>query len=175
MAKGLLGRRLVHFVGGQRLSGLIVETEAYLGLKDPACHSYHGKITARTKTFYLPGGHAYVYMIYGMHYCFNVVTRSEKHPEAVLIRALVPEEGIEFMKRNRPNARGEKDLCSGPGKLCQALGIDRSLNEADLEGDRIFIEKGIRVPAGKILSTPRIGVDYAGEAARWPLRFSLED
>lgn len=172
VARDLIGKRLVHVVDGERLSGVIVETEAYLGIADRAAHSFGDKRTPRTESMYLEGGHSYVYFIYGMHYCFNVVTGPAEHPEAVLIRALVPTEGVERMKLRRQSAR-EVDLASGPGKLCQALGIDRSCDRVSLvKSKKLFIENGPALK-GEIIASPRIGVAYAGEAAQWPLRFSL--
>lgn len=176
VARDLLGQRLVHTVNGKRLSGTIVETEAYLGLQDPACHSFHGKVTARTKTFYLDGGHSYVYLIYGMYYCFNVITQKTNQPEAVLIRALEPIEGLEQMKKNRPQAKNIKSLCNGPGKLCQALNISMSENEIDLlHSSKIFIEKRASLQNSEITSRPRIGIDSKGVAATWPLRFYIKN
>ena len=123
---------------------------------------------------FLPGGHAYVYFIYGMYSCFNIVTLDEKAPEAVLIRALEPKEGVAHMQKYR-NKSHLKDLTTGPGKLCQALAIDRSLNEQPLTGADIFVEKGHPVEEAQIHSTDRVGIDYAGDAVHWPLRFYLKD
>lgn len=173
VARELLGCRLVHIVNGQRLSGRIIETEAYLGLTDRACHSYGGRKTERVKSMYLAGGHAYVYFIYGMHFCFNVVTRGAREPEAVLIRALEPEEGVAEMRRRRRIAL-DRDLANGPGKLCQALAIDRSCDGADLTHDILFIEHGLPQEAESLAISERVGIEYAGEAAMWPLRFQLK-
>ena len=179
VARELLGCRLVHVVDGKRIAGRITETEAYLGVGDAACHTFGHRRTPRTKSMYLPGGHVYVYFIYGMHFCFNVVTKTEKEPEAVLIRAIQPEEGIEEMIRLRGGkpAASEKALSAltnGPAKLCEALAIDRSCDGLDLLGDELFIEKPIRkVSQDLIVAGPRIGVAYAGEAATWPLRFRI--
>lgn len=174
VARDLLGKRLVHIVNGpngrERLSGLIVETEAYLGIKDQACHSFGDRRTPRTESMYLRGGHAYVYFIYGMHNCFNVVTRHEGHPEAVLIRGLEPLEGIETMRARRKQAN-DRNLCNGPGKLCQALAIDRTCDRISLiESADLFIED-IGTPVVEASASPRVGVDYAGDAAAWPMRF----
>ncbi len=179
VARELLGCRLVRVIDGVRLSGRIVETEAYLGIDDPACHTFGDRRTPRTKSMYLPGGHAYVYFIYGMHFCFNVVTRTEREPEAVLIRAIQPEEGIDEMMRRRKatgksKAKSVSALTNGPAKLCQALGIDRSCDGLTLEGPEIFIERGSRkIVESEIHASPRVGVDYAGVAATWPLRFRV--
>ncbi|HEY8278039.1 MAG TPA: DNA-3-methyladenine glycosylase [Bdellovibrionota bacterium] len=159
VARDLLGQRLVRVWRGKRLSGLIVETEAYLGPGDAAAHTWKGRNTERVKSMYLEGGHAYVYMIYGMYFCLNVVTKKAGEPEAVLIRAVEPE--CEFSHRT-----------DGPGRLCKAMRIDRKLDGEHLRGPTIFIEQGGHFPAKEeIGSGPRIGVDYAGEAALWPLRF----
>ncbi|MGE3260194.1 MAG: DNA-3-methyladenine glycosylase [Bacteriovoracia bacterium] len=158
LAKALIGMRLVRVWRGKRRSGIIVETEAYLGAKDQAAHTFGGRRTARNQSMYLEGGHAYVYFVYGMHYCFNVVAKGVDEPEAVLIRALEPENILE--KTN------------GPAKLCQALRITKALDGESLRGETIFIEDAGQAPAAEEIGAgPRIGVDYAGEAAGWPLRF----
>jgi len=173
VARELLGCRLVHVVNGQRVSGRIIETEAYLGITDRACHSYGGRRTERVKSMYLAGGHAYVYFIYGMHFCFNVVTKGHGEPEAVLIRALAPEEGVPEMRRRR-RIKNDRDLVNGPGKLCQALGIDRQCDGVVLTGETLFIEKGTLHEAESLVISERIGIEYSGEAAKWPLRFELK-
>ncbi len=172
VAKRLLGKKLIRIYRGQRISGIIVETEAYLGISDKAAHSYGGKFTTRTQTMYLGGGHSYVYLIYGMYHCMNVVTRSTKHPEAVLIRALEPLEGIHLMKKFR-KTDDLKKLTSGPGKLCCALNIDKSQNALKLfENGELFIENGKNDAA--VETGPRINIDYAEEAAEWGLRFFIK-
>lgn len=175
VARGLLGQRLVRVAGGQRVAGIIVETEAYLGRVDRAAHSYRGR-TERNASMWLTGGHAYVYFIYGIHWCMNVVAGVAGDPVAVLVRALEPVEGLDFMRARRPRAKRDRDLCSGPGKLCEALAIDRRLDGVDLvTSDELFIEQERRraYPSARITVGPRIGVDYAGEWAREPLRFHL--
>ena len=132
VARELLGCDLVRRIGDVTLVGRIVETEAYLGVKDPCCHSFKGVLTNRTQSMYLPGGYSYVYFIYGMYHCFNVVTQMEGEPEAVLVRALKPIGGLVRMKKNRGQER-LTNLCSGPGKLCQALEITKSLNGKKLK------------------------------------------
>jgi DNA-3-methyladenine glycosylase len=174
VARELLGKRLVRVRNGRRLSGIIVETEAYLGVKDAAAHTYGGHRSPRNEAMYGDGGHAYVYFIYGMHFCLNSVTRRANQPVAVLIRALEPSEGIELMRVFR-KVKKDRDLANGPGKLCQALQIKRSCNGVDLTGDELFIEDaGIDVKRSQITAGPRIGVDYAGAAAKWPLRFLIK-
>ena len=170
VARQLLGKYLVrkHPDGGT--VGRIVETEAYVGPDDKACHASRGR-TARTETMFGPAGHAYVYFIYGFYHCLNIVTEAKDFPSAVLIRAVEPLEDIELMKVRR---RTEKlhNLASGPGKLCQAFAIDRSLNGADLCGNVLYVEDHGK-PAPKILARPRIGVDYAGKWKDKPWRFLI--
>ena len=166
VARELIGKKLVTNLPEGVTSGIIVETEAYMGTIDAAAHSYSGK-TERTKIFYGAGGFVYVYLIYGMHLCTNVVANVEDVPEAVLIRALEPVDGGELMKRRR-NKNRLRDLCSGPGKLSQALGVTKNFYGADLCGDKIFIEDGENL---SVTTTKRINVDYAGEAADYLWRF----
>ena len=176
VAKGLLGKVLVSLSGGERAAGIIVETEAYAGRGDAACHSYKRAAPSsahRTNAMFRDGGHVYIYLIYGMHHCFNVVANAVDEPEAVLIRALEPLDGLPLMARRR-GTEDIKKLCSGPGKLCNALGITREHYGADLcaEGN-LYITDGIEIPQEDILATPRINVDYAGEAALLPYRFVI--
>jgi DNA-3-methyladenine glycosylase len=173
VARALLGQRLVRIIDGQRLSGRIVETEAYIGTDDRACHASRGR-TPRTEVMFGAPGRAYVYLIYGMHHCLNVVTERREFPAAVLIRALEPVEGLASMRRWR-QARSDRDLTSGPGKLCQALRIDRGLNGADLGGADLFIEAAPQVAEARVLSTPRIGIAYAGDSRELPWRFLIRD
>lgn len=162
---------------GTRLAGRIVETEAYLGEVDRAAHSFGGRRTARNESMWGEAGHAYVYFVYGMHYCVNVVAERPGRPAAVLLRALEPLEDLERMRRSRLGRRAARpladtDLCSGPARLSQALGIDRALDGADLvTGERLYIERGRRIAPARITTTPRVGVAYAGEWAARPLRF----
>jgi DNA-3-methyladenine glycosylase len=174
IAKDLLGKKLVRIYKGKPISGIITETEAYLGVDDRAAHSYGGRDTPRVQSMYLDGGHSYVYFIYGLYFCFNVVTRTAKHPEAVLIRALEPLDGIDLMKKFRKKD-DLKSLTTGPGKLAQALNITKELNGVLLNSPQIFIEDHIKVPKSQIIAKPRIGVDYAKEAKDWPLRFYIKD
>ena len=148
----------------------IVEAEAYLGKADSAAHAFRGRVDGRTEVLYRQGGYAYVFLIYGMYSCFNVSTGPEGVPECVLIRALEPLEGIELM-RSRRGREKLTDLCSGPGKLCQAMGISREQYGTDLTRDRLFIlpKKPDDVP--EIAATPRINVEYAAEHKAMPWRF----
>jgi len=157
---------------GARVSGIIVETEAYVGVEDRASHARGGRRTARNEAMYAKPGTAYVYFTYGMHHCFNVVCGAEGEPVAVLVRALRPEEGLSLMRRRRGAGRTDRELCAGPGRLCQALGIDRRLNGADLaSGARLFIEEGAAV--GPVVRGRRIGVEYAGDWAAAELRWLI--
>jgi len=176
IARQLLGKLLVvRASDGRRISGVIVETEAYRGPEDRASHAYGGRRTARTETMYRIGGTAYVYFVYGMYHQFNVVTNLEDIPHAVLIRALEPIEGIEVIRQHR-HTKPDSHLTNGPGKLCIALGIDRTLDRADLLGDRVWIEESDRriVPSA-IAVGPRVGIDYAEEWAEKPWRFWLRN
>lgn len=169
IARDLLGKLLVVLdEQGRRVSGMIVETEAYMGVIDRAAHSYGGRRTQRNEVTYGPGGYAYVFFIYGMYFQLNFVTGEPGH--VVLIRALEPVEGIEVMRARRGLMK-DRNLTSGPGKLCIALGIDRSLNGADLEGDLIWTEDHHAVKETEIAVGKRIGIDYAAEDAEQPWRF----
>ncbi len=174
-ARKLLGKLLVvpdH--SGNRVSGMVVETEAYLGLTDEAAHSYSGRRTPRNEVTYSHGGVVYVFFVYGMYHQLNVVTGPIGHPNVVLIRALEPVEGVDLM-RERRGEMPYKNLTSGPGKLCIALGIDRGLNGADLAGDQIWLEKHRFFGEDAIASGKRIGIDYAGDDAEKPWRFWVAD
>ncbi len=166
VARSLLGKLLVH---GES-AGRIVETEAYLGNDDLAAHSSRG-ITERTKVIFGPPGHAYVYFIYGMYECLNIVAEPENTPGCVLIRALEPAGGIDEMRLRRPGARKLEDLASGPGKLTLAMGITRALNGADLLHSPLRVYKPKHEPAIRIRTTPRIGIRHCAD---WPLRFVIE-
>ena len=175
VARDLLGKKLV--VPGrnrQRVSGIIVETEAYRGPEDRASHAWNGRRTQRTETMYGAGGTAYVYFVYGMYNQFNVVTNVEDIPHAVLVRALEPSEGLTVMRRRR-HGRSEYELTSGPGRLCLAMGIDRKLDKADLLGDRVWLEDGMAISPGQIARGPRIGIDYAEKWIDKPWRFWVRD
>ena len=175
VARDLLGKKLVvPNKSGQRVAGIIVETEAYRGPEDRASHAYGGRRTNRTETMYALGGIAYVYFVYGMYNQFNVVTNVENRPHAVLVRALEPVEGLDVIKRRRAR-RSEYEWTSGPGRLCIALGIDRKLDKADLLGDRVWIEEGLSISPREIARGPRIGIDYAESWMKKPWRFWVKD
>lgn len=161
LARTLLGKVLVHRSDEGLTSGIIVETEAYLGPEDKAAHTYKAKRTPRTEVIFGKGGHAYVYLIYGLHCCFNVTANIAGRPECVLIRALEPLDGLGLMMRRRRTDR-VKSLCDGPGKLCSALGITRELYGTDLCGNELYILDGGSRNV-EVIATPRIGIDYAEE------------
>jgi DNA-3-methyladenine glycosylase len=175
VARDLLGKLLVvPTADGERVSGMIVETEAYRGPLDRAAHSYGGRRTKRTEPMYAIGGTAYVFFVYGMYYQFNVVTNAAETPHAVLIRAVEPVEGTELM-RERRHGQPDRNLTKGPGKLCIAMGIDRNLDGADLLGEQVWLETGQHARRSQIVSGPRIGIDYAEEWVDKPWRFWIKD
>jgi DNA-3-methyladenine glycosylase len=171
VAKRLLGKVICHRTrGGKVLRARIVETEAYLGIGDAAAHSFGDRKTARTKSMYMDGGHSYVFFIYGMYHCLNVVTRTADHPEAVLIRAGEPVPSPSGLVRS-------KMPTNGPGKLCRYLELNRDHDGLELwtKKSGLWIEDAPPIPNKKIAVKSRVGVDYAGEAALWPLRFYILD
>ena len=186
-ARRLLGKYLVRRFNGEVLAGRVVETEAYIGRCDKACHAYLRRRTARTETLFAPPGTAYIYLIYGMYHCLNFVTEPEGEPAAVLLRALQPVAGAETMARLRYGDKPmtpyrSKNFLNGPGKVCRALALTRAENGLDLTGDTLFLCDGPEdiglAPfpvSGKehIIAGPRIGVDYAEEARDFPWRFRL--
>jgi DNA-3-methyladenine glycosylase len=175
VARDLLGKLLVVPAdNGKRVSGRIVEAEAYRGPQDRAAHSYGGRRTKRTEVMYGIGGTAYVFFVYGMYYQFNVVTNVAETPHAVLIRAIQPVEGIELMRKRR-HGQSDHNLTNGPGKLCIAMGIDRELDAADLLGNRVWLEGAEHIPRLRIASGPRIGIDYAEGWVDKPWRFWIKD
>jgi DNA-3-methyladenine glycosylase len=176
VARDLLGKIVVRRHPDGAVSIRIDEVEAYLGADDPACHTFGGRRTARTETMWGEAGRAYVYLIYGIHSCLNVVTVGEGAPEAVLIRGGRPVTGGDLIRRRRGDRVREAALTDGPGKLCQALAITSGDDGADLCDPRsstVLVSDGFSPPEGVVRSLPRVGVDYAGEAAAWPLRFKL--
>ena len=176
VARALLGKTLVHQTAEGVTAGRIVEVEAYRGPRDRAAHSYGGRRTARNEVMYGPPGRAYVYFVYGMHHCVNVVCRLPDVPEAILLRALEPLDGEALMRRRRglPDAPARR-LCQGPGALCRAMGITRAENGTDLVRGRLRILDAPGVPAREVARSPRIGVDYAGPHAAHPWRFFVRE
>ena len=171
VARDLLGKLLVvPDVEGRRISGMIVETEAYLGTTDRAAHSFGGRRTPRNEAMYAIGGRVYVFLVYGMYHQFNVVTGPPDHPHAILIRAIKPVEGIEIMRSRRGEMK-DRNLTSGPGKLCIAMFIDRTLNGEDLVENRVWPEDHTSFADDQIAVGKRIGIDYAGDDAERPWRF----
>lgn len=178
IAEELLGKVLVSQVNGVRCAGMITETEAYAGRTDRACHAYGGRRTQRTEVMYRKGGTAYVYLCYGIHHLFNVISGPEEVPDAVLVRAIEAVEGTDTLLERRRMERAKRNWLGGPGKLTQGLGIrtDRH-NGTDLVQDpELWVEdRGISVPSRSIHCGTRIGIDYAGPDAELPYRFYLEE
>ncbi len=176
MARDLLGKILVHTTKQGVVAVRLNEVEAYLGVDDPACHTFAGRRTTRTATMWGEAGRAYVYLIYGMHHCLNVVTVGEGVPEAVLIRGGVAVTGCALARGRRGSRVAGRNLADGPGKLCQALAVNRShngLDFADSGGALTIRSDGWTPEACDVDRLPRIGVDYAGAASSWPLRLKL--
>jgi DNA-3-methyladenine glycosylase len=176
LARDLLGKFLVTNTEGRLTAGIITETEAYNGIVDRASHAFGGRRTQRTEIMYKEGGHAYVYLCYGIHHLFNIVTSLKNDPRAILIRAIKPVYGIETILKRRNAFKLSDNLCVGPGKVAQALGIQTSLSGNELsKKNKIWVsDKGYKFPAAKIKKGSRIGVDYAGEDAKLPYRFWVE-
>jgi len=175
VTRELMGQRLVRVLDGKRTSGRIVEVEAYIGEDDQASHARPGR-TRRNAPMYGPPGHAYVYFIYGMHHCLNIVTEWEGYPAAVLVRALEPLEGVEAMRARR-DGRPDVQLTSGPARLCQALDIDRRFDGADLcvPDALLFLEEDAPIPDGAVAASPRVGVRGDEVAVTVPWRFYVLD
>ncbi len=174
IAKNLIGKYLFTNIDNVLCGGIITETEAYAGITDKASHAYGNRRTARTEVMFGEGGRSYVYFTYGMHHLFNIVTSVKNNPHAVLIRAIFPTHGLETISKRRKKPVSDKNLCNGPAKLCQALGITLKENNIPLDGDKIWLEdRGLIIKETDITATPRIGVDYAGEDALLPYRFLL--
>ena len=170
----LLGKVLVRRDSGGIVRVRLTEVEAYLGVEDPACHTYRGRRTARTETMWGEAGFSYVYLVYGIHHCLNVVTVGPGDPQAVLVRCAVVEEGTDLVRRRRGRRVARRALTDGPGKLCQALGVTRIDDGVDLtarDSGLTICDDGVRIDRARVRRLPRVGVEYAGEAAAWPLRF----
>ena len=176
ISRELLGKVLCTNFHGKLTSGIIVETEAYAGVADKASHAYNGRRTKRTETMYAKGGSAYVYLCYGIHHLFNIVTNKENIPHAVLIRALQPRDGIEIMLQRRNKKKVDQSLTTGPGSLTRALGITVKDSGTFLMDNLIWLEdQNINYTNQDILATPRVGVQYAGKDAKNPWRFQVEN
>ncbi|MEZ2336804.1 DNA-3-methyladenine glycosylase [Mucilaginibacter sp. RCC_168] len=175
ISKSLLGKYLFTCIDGVTTGGYIVETEAYNGAMDKAAHSYGNRITPRTKTMFMQGGIAYVYLCYGIHEMFNIVTSTEGHAQAILIRAIHPTEGIEAMQVRRNMVVLKPAITAGPGSVAKALGISRNINAISLQSDTLWLEdRGLNFTDEQITIGPRIGVAYAGEDALLPYRFYVK-
>lgn len=175
LAIQLLGKQLYTRINGCVTSGTIVETEAYNGVTDKASHAYGTRFTPRTATMYEAGGITYVYLCYGIHHLLNVVTGSKNNPQAVLIRGIEPLTGVEVMLARRNMSSIAPRITAGPGSVAKALGIDKHLNAKDLLGDEIWIEdNGIQINPDLVVSSPRVGVDYAEDHALLPWRFYVK-
>ena len=176
IAQSLLGKILYTNFSNKLTGGMIVEVEAYLGETDKACHSYNNKRTKRTEPMFQSGGISYVYLCYGMHYLFNVVVGEKNNPCAILIRAIEPIDGIKVMLKRRNFAKLKNNLTNGPGKLTQSLGITNIANQQSLIDTLVWIEnQNIKIMKKDILSSSRIGVDYAGQDAKLPYRFYIRN
>jgi len=174
LAKDLIGKRLNTFSDGVLTAGIITETEAYAGKGDKACHAHLGRFTKRTQVMYESGGIAYVYLCYGIHHLFNIVTNTNGNADAILIRAIEPTQGLQKMLERRNRQKLEKSLTSGPGNVTKALGITKSHNTKSVLGQEIWIDNpGIKIES--IVETTRIGIDYAEEDANLPWRFYKQD
>lgn len=173
LAKDLIGKKICSTSEDILTSGIITETEAYSGHNDKACHAHLNKKTQRTEIMFAEGGHAYVYLCYGIHNLFNIVTNQSGNADAILVRAIEPLEGISTMLERRKHAKVTKTLTAGPGNFSKAMGLDRSHYGQDLVGDRVWIEEYQNPTEREITASTRIGVDYAGEDALLPWRFYL--
>lgn len=175
IARDLLGKTLLTKINNKLTGGIITETEAYAGVIDKAAHSYGGRRTKRTETMYSEGGVSYVFLCYGIHHLFNIVTNKKDVPEAVLIRAIYPTVGVAEILKRRNATTVTKNLCVGPGKVSAALGINKFHDNISLAGKTIWLEDtGIKIKSKDIHVGPRIGVDYAGDDALLPYRFWIE-
>lgn len=175
ISKSLLGKYLFTCIDGVTTGGYIVETEAYNGIVDKAAHSYGNRLTPRTQTMFMHGGIAYVYLCYGIHEMFNIVTSTEGHPTAILIRAVHPTEGIEAMQVRRNMPVLKPTITAGPGSVAKALGISRNINAISLQSDTLWLEdRGLNFTDDQITIGPRIGVAYAAEDALLPYRFYVK-
>jgi DNA-3-methyladenine glycosylase len=176
VARDIVGRKLVHVTDEGTVAGIVVEAEAYTGVEDPASHAYAGRRTRRNDVMWGPPGFAYVYPIYGMYLCFNVVCGQVGEPQGTFLRAVRPTEGQDLMAIRRGfsvlDEKSERQLCNGPSKLCQAFGITRSLNGVDVCGEALFFTTG--TDPGTVIAAWRVGIDYAGPGREWPWRFLVQ-
>jgi DNA-3-methyladenine glycosylase len=175
LSRNLIGKYLFTLINGELTGGYIVETEAYAGIIDRASHSFGGRMTPRTQTMYMQGGVAYVYLCYGIHEMFNIVTSIEGQPHAILIRAVQPTDGLDIIMKRRNMETLKPNITKGPGSVAKALGISRKINAFSLQGDTVWVEdRGLTFTDDEVTAGPRIGVDYAGDDALLPYRFYVK-
>lgn len=170
LAEDLIGLEVFTNINGAITSGIVTETEAYAGKGDKACHAHLGRFTKRTAVMYEPGGIAYIYICYGIHHLFNIVTNTKGHADAILIRAVEPTKGIDIILERRQKPRVDKSLSAGPGNVSKALGLSKKHNSLSVSSETIWFENSIPKPSN-IIKTTRIGIDYAGDDALLPWRF----
>lgn len=170
LARDLIGKKIFTFFDGQLTGGSITETEAYAGVGDKACHAHLGRFTERTKVMYESGGIAYIYLCYGIHHLFNIVTNTKGNADAILVRGFEPEIGIETIMKRRQKSKIQKNLTAGPGNVSQALGLSKAQNAQSVSSDELWLEDGKKFDEN-IVETTRIGIDYAEEDAELPWRF----
>ncbi|MBD1392110.1 DNA-3-methyladenine glycosylase [Mucilaginibacter glaciei] len=176
LSRDLIGKYLFTCIDGNLTGGYIVETEAYAGIIDKASHAHGGRMTPRTKTMYLQGGVSYVYLCYGIHEMFNIVTSVDGQPHAILIRAIHPTDGLDMIMARRDMDTLKPNITRGPGSVAKALGISRNINAMSLQGDTIWVEdRGLTFPDVEVVAGPRVGIDYAGDDALLPYRFYLKE
>ena len=174
IAKELLGKKLVSNFGGNITSGIICETEAYCGTKDRGCHAYNGRFTDRTKIMYAVGGVVYVYLCYGVHYLFNVITHIEGEPHAVLIRAIAVQDGLQTILKRRNKTSPDAGLGAGPGLVSACLGFTTKHTGLSLSGNKVWIEDAERIPEKNIIKSARVGMTFEGKYKRIPWRFRIK-
>jgi len=175
ISRDLIGKYLFTCIDGELTGGYIVETEAYAGVIDRASHAFGGRLTPRTQTMYMQGGISYVYLCYGIHEMFNIVTSAEGQPHAILIRAIQPTDGLDIIMHRRNMESIKPNITKGPGSVAKALGISRKINAVSLQSNVIWVEdRGLSFPDEEVAAGPRIGVDYAGEDALLPYRFYVK-
>lgn len=175
LSRDLIGKYLFTCIDGNLTGGYIVETEAYAGIIDKASHAFGSRMTPRTQTMYLQGGVSYVYLCYGIHEMFNIVTSVEGEPHAILIRAIHPTDGLDVMMARRNMETIKPNITKGPGSVAKALGISRKINAVSLQGDTIWVEdRGLNFSDAEVVAGPRVGVDYAGDDRLLPYRFYLK-
>jgi len=178
LSKDLLGKYLVSNIGSKPSAGIIVETEAYRAPDDKACHAYANKRTPRTETMFAIGGTSYVYICYGIHNLFNIVTGPKDVAHAILIRAIEPTDGLVVMEKRRNMSIAKKESCNGPGKFTRCMAITKKHNGLDLtnkKSDLVIEDRGLKIKSSQIIAGPRVGMSTAEECSHWPWRFRIKD